>query len=375
MDQDLTREVLVSTIASVLWQVQHYLSVLFSYQKKLSFVFRATRRWGRHVTKLERRFRSRVNYQRKRRGPQRATRRGGHIVECVDPNEFYFRTGIWEDRFFSIHNAIQKYLSPSHALRCPRSVSLNSEFRVLMLFHWLRNYPTVRDLATIYDVSPAYVSRDLNRLLPILYCVLASPKFNVIGKVWQPFPQFSKVAGAGRVAGAIDCTSHYRDRVHPGQALYYRGDKHAHFLTAQVSFSFLLSSTLPSLTLGKIVCALDGRIVSVHIARGHNNDQGMYIITGMKQLLEKKNVYLLADRGYSHVRCVTPITISPEYQEEHAAYRAIVENLNSLTSLWGVAANRCRQRPEIQEIALMSTWYLTALFVSSSTYPPTIQHQ
>lgn len=42
------------------------------------------------------------------------------------------------------------------------------------------------------------------------------------------------------IHGAIDCTSHYRQRVHPGQSFFYRGDKRAHFITAQVYFSNFL---------------------------------------------------------------------------------------------------------------------------------------
>jgi len=41
------------------------------------------------------------------------------------------------------------------------------------------------------------------------------------------------------VVGAIDCTSHFRCRVHPRQGDYYRGDKGGHFLTAQVMFILL----------------------------------------------------------------------------------------------------------------------------------------
>eukprot|EP01089_Gocevia_fonbrunei_P013373 TRINITY_DN3421_c0_g2_i3.p1 TRINITY_DN3421_c0_g2~~TRINITY_DN3421_c0_g2_i3.p1 ORF type:complete len:110 (-),score=14.41 TRINITY_DN3421_c0_g2_i3:37-366(-) len=36
------------------------------------------------------------------------------------------------------------------------------------------------------------------------------------------------------VHAAVDCTSQYRTRVHPGQARYYRGDKKAFFYTALV---------------------------------------------------------------------------------------------------------------------------------------------
>jgi hypothetical protein len=38
------------------------------------------------------------------------------------------------------------------------------------------------------------------------------------------------------VSGAIDCTSHFRNRVHPRQGDYYCGDKRGHFISDQVSF-------------------------------------------------------------------------------------------------------------------------------------------
>jgi hypothetical protein len=68
----------------------------------------------------------------------------------------------------------------------------------------------------------------------------------------------------------MTCTSHYRNRVHPRQGDYYRGDKHAHFLNAQV------------------VVDLDGTILHVALGLGHNNDKGMFILTGMKEYVTAK---------------------------------------------------------------------------------------
>ena len=81
------------------------------------------------------------------------------------------------------------------------------------------------------------------------------------------------------VSGAIDCSAHYRNRIHPGQALLYRGDKHAHFLSAQV------------------VTSLQGVIYSVHIGLGHNNDKGMLLLSNMKEYLGDNNLKWLADNG------------------------------------------------------------------------------
>lgn len=164
---------------------------------------------------------------------------------------FFNRTGIWEDVFNSIHQELEKLLQQQHFVidgiphsiprkRKTRVVSLSSYYRLLLLLHWLRHYPSFQDLARIYNVSTSFVQRDITILLPLVYHILSKPEFNKIGAAWKNLP-LSSIAGFERIAGVIDCTSHFRNRVHPGQRLYYRGDKHAHFLTDQV------------------VCTLDGQ--------------------------------------------------------------------------------------------------------------------
>jgi hypothetical protein len=49
---------------------------------------------------------------------------------------------------------------------------------------------------------------------------------------------------------AIDCAPHYRNRVHPFNCEYYRGDHRAHFLTAQ------------------LVCSLHGELWDLKIGNG-----------------------------------------------------------------------------------------------------------
>ena len=69
----------------------------------------------------------------------------------------------------------------------------------------------------------------------------------------------------------IDCTSHPRKRVHPGQHLFYRGDKGFHFLTAQV------------------IVDIYGYPLHVAIGLGHNNNKGMYKLSGKKEEIEWLN--------------------------------------------------------------------------------------
>jgi len=86
---------------------------------------------------------------------------------------------------------------------------------------------------------------------------------------------------------AIDCTSHFRERTHPKQAEFYRGDKHAFFWNAQV------------------VISLSGNILNVQLLMGHNNDQGSFNKTAMGEMLERLALFWLADSGYHH-RLIRP---------------------------------------------------------------------
>ena len=61
------------------------------------------------------------------------------------------------------------------------------------------------------------------------------------------------------ICGSIDGTCHDRERIHPRQGDWYRGDKHRHFALAQV------------------VSHHSGLLLDVELYQGHNNDQGIYL--------------------------------------------------------------------------------------------------
>lgn len=151
---------------------------------------------------------------------------------------------------------------------------------------------------------------------------------------------------------SIDCTSHYRRRVHPRQELYYRGDKRAHFLTAQV------------------VVSIEGIPYDVQIALGHNNDKGVFNLT-IRDYVQENNILGLADRGYSHHQLIRPDNVEaaqllgyPTVEAfgcDHAAARSPAEIINSLTKNWEFADGICSQSPEFQAFALMTIYYLVTM--------------
>lgn len=123
-----------------------------------------------------------------------------------------------------------------------------------MVLQWLREYPKLKVLADLYSVSTAQVSREINHIIPLLFChldVITWPKN------WN-----SIMVDHRYISGAIDATVHLRTRVHPRSTDWYRGDKHAYFMLAQV------------------VSTLDGSIVHVCFSMGHNNDQRLFLLSG-----------------------------------------------------------------------------------------------
>jgi hypothetical protein len=122
----------------------------------------------------------------------------------------------------------------------------------------------------------------------IVYLMLSHPSesnFSVLQRCseWPAAGPFT-ISTLEGVSGAIDCTAHYRRRVHSGQA-DYRGDKRRHFMTAQVT------------------TGLNQEIFTVALGKGHNNDQVMLELTGMKDPLSME---FRADGEYRFMNLVIP---------------------------------------------------------------------
>ena len=144
----------------------------------------------------------------------------------------------------------------------------------------------------------------------------------------------------------MDCGSHFRCRVHPRQADWYRYDKAGFFITAQV------------------VCDLYGRVLKVCLGMGHNNDQGMFKITEMEKFLEMHNIKILGDGRYHHYLLVTPDeNKSREWNNKQKALRSCVETVISVSKCWEFAAGKVRINPELQQIGLMVIYFFVAIMM------------
>lgn len=95
-----------------------------------------------------------------------------------------------------------------------------------MVLEVIHDNPKLRVIADYYGVNKSLVSRELHHILPKLYCHLAQKKLIT----WPDHP----AAGFANSNGIVDCTSHFRRRVHPRSGDWYRGDKHRYFISAEV---------------------------------------------------------------------------------------------------------------------------------------------
>lgn len=151
----------------------------------------------------------------------------------VISSEIFNRTGIFEDTFIEYVDLIKPLVElprgssgPVPGRRgVPLATSLDTMSRVLLVLQYLREHPPYKALAREFSISVPQVSREIHHLLPIIYTTLNEiPTMIPEDLIPHPFEG---------VIGAIDCTPHYRWRVHPRQVDWYRGDKHAFFTTGE----------------------------------------------------------------------------------------------------------------------------------------------
>ncbi|PRP84941.1 hypothetical protein PROFUN_07595, partial [Planoprotostelium fungivorum] len=183
---------------------------------------------------------------------------------------------------------------------------------------------------TDYGVSKAFVSRDVHHLLPILYCKLQHIRWPAIESDWVRASDFENTVAA------IDCSTHYRNRVHPRQADYYRFDKKGFSITAQ------------------LICGLDGKIWRVDFGNGHNNDSGMVELTGLKDVLHQNpNLRNLADSGSGQHN-------GRDWQNNQKSLRSVVETVFAVVKWFSLAGGKYRGSPELQQLALGCIYQLVA---------------
>ena len=122
----------------------------------------------------------------------------------------------------------------ANSKRKPRKTINTPLERMLMVLYWIRFGCSLKEMGITFRVSKSFVFREIHHILPILV-----EKVNVISKFGNEFLAMFPIPIDNKgeifsVHGALDCSTHRRDRIHPGQNKLYRGDKKCHFIGSQV---------------------------------------------------------------------------------------------------------------------------------------------
>jgi len=174
----------------------------------------------------------------------------------------------------------------------------------------------------------------------------------------------SDILGAS-VAGAVDGCYLKRNRVHPGQDLWYRGDKRVHGMLAQV------------------ICTAYGEIVNVQLWKGHNSDMGSFSsglvpsgpdgeeqsVVDWARSVSEEGLGLLLDGGYQLLSdgLLNPVSCPFDadeqlreftlWHDEQKAYREIIERVFGRISNWK-AAGDSRSNVHLQAMCIIIIFWL-----------------
>lgn len=204
--------------------------------------------------------------------------------------------------------------------------------RLLIVLNWLRHHQKLSQMRSKFNVSERVIMDDIKEILPILV-----EKLNFVN-----WPEIKKL-GFEDTVGSIDCTCHYKNRTHPKEADYYRGDKHRFFIGSDV------------------VVGENGQLYHFLFFKGHNNDQGIFNKSKVKRKMILEKFKLLADGGYKFRNLVTPDDEkSANWNNQQKSSRSIVEITIGLIKTWSVASKTVFNI-EIQEMALYVVYQLQAM--------------
>jgi hypothetical protein len=229
------------------------------------------------------------------------------------------------------------------------AANLLVEDRLFLALVFLRSNECYHDLAREFQVSPAFLSREVRHIVPIICSELHN---EVRWPQVQP-PGDPDVHGA---QGMIDCSAHWRHEI-PGDLSWFRRD-----------------IAMPNLGV-QVVTSLSCEIWDIVFFAGHNNDQGIYTATGMNDNLRRRGIRLLSDMGYRGTQLLRPDDVMPGdnyFEAKHRASRAAIERLFWFNQGWSVAGQICRLPIELHLYAVDATWRLTAwLMRRNPMTPPT----
>ncbi|KAK5581718.1 hypothetical protein RB653_001755, partial [Dictyostelium firmibasis] len=228
---------------------------------------------------------------------------------------------------------------------------LDSRLKVLLVLFFLKKGPNSTSLLKrIFSISSATISRAVRALIPLMIPCLYTISLELMNLNCLHY---------------VDCTDFRINRVHPYQFEWYRGDLKYHSFTIQ------------------ILVDENGTIDSAIIGKGHNNDSGMSMLTGLNDLIYSfikngEEFSVLADPAYNGTLFYTPKRIKnllgkgdeilsnqerkvveSRFHHFQAGKRSLVENkFADMKNRWGIVKQRGIHQPNFLSYCLIMIFHI-----------------
>jgi hypothetical protein len=208
------REVFRFILENIQYQIQllHLLVLTassFLYNQESSFEKKILKRYK--MDSLRKKVEKKKSRQKKHKTRNKST---------IKVDSFYEDTGIFEDDFIELYENMKPNLENYNLdmtfkkKKCSSSLTLMSQVHLTLFFY--RTNEDYRSIAKKFEISKSEVPRIIQKVSLVMNKHL---KGNV------KFKEKFYLVLNNLVNGALDCGISQRNRIHPGQEIYYRGLK------------------------------------------------------------------------------------------------------------------------------------------------------
>ncbi|KAK5583349.1 hypothetical protein RB653_004941 [Dictyostelium firmibasis] len=299
-----------------------------------------------------------ININRLERTIKKRYRNDTFVPTPLNKNQSRKTVRIFKDLYPTHYNQVDVYnelglpidLVDEIVRLCRNSVKafkclLDSRLKVLLVLFFLKKGPNSTSLLKrIFSISSATISRAVRALIPLMIPCLYTISLELMNLNCLHY---------------VDCTDFRINRVHPYQFEWYRGDLKYHSFTIQ------------------ILVDENGTIDSAIIGKGHNNDSGMSMLTGLNDLIYSfikngEEFSVLADPAYNGTLFYTPKRIKnllgkgdeilsnqerkvveSRFHHFQAGKRSLVENkFADMKNRWGIVKQRGIHQPNFLSLYL-----------------------
>ncbi len=191
-------------------------------------------------------------------------------IKTQSADKFKRLVGISLNGFIDIVDRLKSHLAQRNSLqkRGIKESKISLENRALLVFYYLRHYPTFDNLAGIFNISESYCHKIYTKVVAMLMKILKLPSRKDLLK-----KKFDTLI--------VDVSEQPIERPKKHQKAFYSGKKQRHTIKAQL-----------------VICALTLQILSVVIGKGRQHDFALFKFS---RLLLNPNSQLLADSGYQGI--------------------------------------------------------------------------